>query len=386
VNKPLLMDSPKLLQVPQGEFELVRNPHDELLQAWDAADEFMLNYVDEIKVLSRHGKLLILNDAFGALAVALANHPVYSWNDSFLAQQALRENLLANGYPAEQVKTNSGIDFPTVTVTCVLIKIPRTLALLEHQLYGLRQVLDHDTCIIGAGMARNIHRSTLELFESILGPTTTTRARKKSRLILVQRDQSLNQGQSHYPDSYELQVDRSYQIINHASLFSRDRLDRGSQLLLENMPLAERFRRIVDLGCGNGVLGIIAAALNPGASLLFCDESYMAIASAEENFRDAFAQTREAEFRVADGLQGVAADSRDLVLINPPFHQQHSVGDAIAWQMFKQARAVLVAGGELRIVGNRHLAYHSKLKKLFGNCETIAADSKFVVLSSIKHT
>jgi 16S rRNA (guanine1207-N2)-methyltransferase len=84
------MDSPKLLQVPQGEFELVRNPHDELLQAWDAADEFMLNYVDEIKVLSRHGKLLILNDAFGALAVALANHPVYSWNDSFLAITCLQ--------------------------------------------------------------------------------------------------------------------------------------------------------------------------------------------------------------------------------------------------------------------------------------------------------
>ena len=384
MNKPLLMDSPKLLQLPQGEFELLRNPRNELLQAWDAADEFLLNYVDEIKLLSRYGKFLILNDAFGALAVALANHPVYSWNDSFMAQQALRDNLLANGYPAEQVKTNSGVDFPAVTVTCVLVKIPKTLALLEYQLYALRRVLDHDTSIIAAGMARNIHRSTLELFETILGPTTTTRARKKSRLILVQRDQSLKEGQSHYPDSYELQVDRNYRIINHASLFSRDRLDRGSRLLLEHMPVAERFRRIVDLGCGNGVLGIIAAALNPGASLLFCDESYMAIASAEENFRAAFAQSREVEFVVADGLQGVAANSRDLVLINPPFHQQHSVGDAIAWQMFKQARAALVAGGELRIVGNRHLAYHGKLKKLFGNCETIAADSKFVVLSSIK--
>jgi len=379
------MTGHKVLLVPQGEFELVRNPRDELLQAWDAADEFLLNHLDEIKVLSRHGKLLILNDAFGALAVALANHPLYSWNDSCLAQQALRDNLLANGYPPDQVKTNPGIHFPTVTVDCVLIKIPKTLALLEHQLYALRQVLHHDTHIIAAGMARNIHRSTLELFETILGPTTTTRARKKSRLILVQRDQSLNQGQSPYPDSYELQVDETtYRIINHASLFSRDHLDRGSQLLLENMPVADRFRRIVDLGCGNGVIGIIAAALNPGASLLFCDESYMAIASAEENFQHAFARSREAAFRVDDSLQGVDP-GHDLVLINPPFHQQHSIGDAVAWQMFKQARRVLAAGGELRIVGNRHLAYHSKLKKLFGNCETIASDSKFVVLSSVNH-
>ncbi len=385
MNKPLSMTGQKVMLVPQGEFELVRNPRDELLQAWDAADEFLLNHLDEIKVRSRHGKLLILNDAFGALAVALANHPVYSWNDSCLAQQALRDNLLANGYPSDQVKTNPGIHFPTVAVDCVLIKIPKALALLEHQLYALRRVLHSDTRIIAAGMARNIHRSTLNLFETILGPTATTRARKKSRLILVERDQSLNEGQSPYPDSYELQVDRTtYRIINHASLFCRDRLDRGSQLLLENMPAADRFRRIVDLGCGNGVIGIIAAALNPGASMLFCDESYMAIASAEENFQNAFARSRAATFRVDDGLQGVDSDHHDLVLINPPFHQQHSVGDATAWQMFKQARRVLTAGGELRIVGNRHLAYHSKLKKLFGNCETIASDSKFVVLSSIK--
>ena len=385
MNKPLSMSGQKVLTVPQGEFELQRNPRDELLQAWDAADEFLLNHLDEIKVLSRHGKLLILNDAFGALAVALANHPVYSWNDSFLAQQALRDNLRANGYPVDQVKTNPGIKFPTVSVDCVLVKIPKTLALLEHQLYALRRVLHNDTHIFAAGMARNIHRSTLDLFETILGPTTTTRARKKSRLILVERDQSLNEGQSPYPDSYELQVDRTYRIINHASLFSRDRLDRGSQLLLEHMPVADRFRSIVDLGCGNGVIGIIAAALNPEASLLFCDESYMAIASAEDNFQHAFARSRCATFRVGDGLQGVESNRHDLVLINPPFHQQHSVGDATAWQMFKQARRVLTAGGELRIVGNRHLAYHSKLKKLFGNCETVASDSKFVVLSSSRH-
>ena len=110
----------------------------------------------------------------------------------------------------------------------------------------------------------------------------------------------------------------------------------------------------------------------------------MAIASASENFQHAFAQTRSVEFSANDCLQDVASNSQDLVLINPPFHQQHSVGDAIAWKMFKDAQRVLVAGGELRLVGNRHLAYHAKLKKLFGNCESIAATSKFVVLASGK--
>jgi 16S rRNA G1207 methylase RsmC len=71
-------------------------------------------------------------------------------------------------------------------------------------------------------------------------------------------------------------------------------------------------------------------------------------------------------------------------LNNPPFHQQHSNGDAIAWNMFKDARRVLIGGGELWVVGNRHLGYHAKLKKLFGNCETLAANKKYVILKATK--
>jgi 16S rRNA (guanine1207-N2)-methyltransferase len=370
--------------VPQGEFDLQRLPPNPQLQAWDAADEMLLNHLHDGRLLAGPQQVLILNDAFGALAVALASHNIFAWSDSWLAQQALRNNLLANGYETQRITTNATIELPSLAVDCVLIKIPKSQALLEHQLYALRALLHHDTRIVAAGMARHIHSSTLELFETIIGPASTTRAVKKSRLLLVERDHSLNQGQSQYPTSFELQVDRSYRIINHASVFSRDRLDPGSRLLLEQMPVGEQYRRIVDLGCGNGVLGLIAAAMNPAATLLFCDESYMAIASAEANFRDAFAGTREAEFRVGDCLQGVAANSHDLVLINPPFHQQHSIGDAVAWQMFMEARRVLVEGGELRIVGNRHLGYHAKLKKLFGNCTTVDANRKFVVLSATK--
>ncbi len=64
--------------VPQGKFELQRNPRNDNLPAWEAADEFLLKHVDETQILSNHDKLLILNDSFGALSIALANHPVYS--------------------------------------------------------------------------------------------------------------------------------------------------------------------------------------------------------------------------------------------------------------------------------------------------------------------
>lgn len=73
-----------------------------------------------------------------------------------------------------------------------------------------------------------------------------------------------------------------------------------------------------------------------------------------------------------------------MVLCNPPFHQQQVVGDFLAWRMFTQARAALVTGGELWIVGNRHLGYHGKLKRLFRGVEQVAATPKFVVLRAIR--
>ena len=72
--------------------------------------------------------------------------------------------------------------------------------------------------------------------------------------------------------------------------------------------------------------------------------------------------------------------SVNLVLVNPPFHDDRVVGDDVAWSMFTDAHKVLDPGGQLVVVGNRHLAYHAKLKKIFGQVETVAATSKFVLL------
>jgi 16S rRNA G1207 methylase RsmC len=74
----------------------------------------------------------------------------------------------------------------------------------------------------------------------------------------------------------------------------------------------------------------------------------------------------------------------DLVLNNPPFHSHQATTDATAWRMFTGARRALRPGGELWVIGNRHLGYHVKLRKLFGNSRLMASDPKFVVLKAVK--
>ena len=144
---------------------------------------------------------------------------------------------------------------------------------------------------------------------------------------------------------------------------------------------------VIDLGCGNGVLGLSLLSQGKDIQLLCCDESYMAVDSANMTVTENLpAQLTQCQVRVDDCLSLQGDKTADYVLCNPPFHQQQAVTSHIANQMFKDAKRVLKQGGHLRIVANRHLGYAEVLQRLFGNCRQLAADPKFVILEAIKRS
>lgn len=377
---------------PFGAFALKRYPEpvgrgqQQSLRAWDAADEYLLQQCrdwQEAGELTLDHSVVIVNDAFGALAVALQRYSPISCSDSYLAHEACRRNYQGNHLEPDSVTLLDSFQVPGTAADIVLIKVPKTLALLEDQLYRLRAVIGDNTKVVAAGMVKHIHTSTLNLFENILGITTTSLAKKKARLIFCQADMSAWSGQSPYPTTYTLE-NTHYHITNHANVFSRGSLDIGTRLFLKHLPTGFEGKDIVDLGCGNGLLGLVALSKNPGARLSFYDESYMALASAKENVAAEFGGDLQAQYIADNCLESAKSDSADLILINPPFHQGNVVGDFIAWQMFVDAKRVLRSGGEVWVVGNRHMGYHLKLERLFGGCNTEASDAKFVILKAIK--
>ncbi len=374
----------EILCVPQGQFRLERYPYNKNLRAWDAADEYLLQYfaTEIAPALDSSASLLLLNDSFAALATALHDYSCSFWTDSWLSIKALEQNSKFNSC-ANKVEVFYSTELPDQEYDVVIIKIPKTLALLEDQLAKLQPLLSENTVILAAAMAKNIHRSTLALFEKYIGATTTSLAKKKARLIFSVLDKNLPQSESPYPVTYRLEGS-DYLLSDHANVFSRGKLDIGTRFMLQHIPASARYRNIIDLGCGNGVLGLVAAEKNPRAELLFIDESCMAIESARINFQQAFAASRKAEFKLNHALEGIEPDSADLILNNPPFHQQHGISDSIARQMFRQAKKVLRPGGELLVIGNRHLGYHLALKKLFTSCEVVASNKKFVILRAVK--
>ncbi|WP_296235608.1 class I SAM-dependent methyltransferase [uncultured Pseudomonas sp.] len=371
------------LVTPFADLDLIRQPEqqNEPLQAFDAADEYLLSHVHE-QGIDATSRVLVLNDGFGALACSLATHcQVTSSGDSHLGHLALQKNLARNGVAVEAVRFVTSSETPQGPFDWVLIRVPKTLALLEEQLIRLHGQLAPNARVVAGAMIKHLPRAAGDLLEQYIGPVQASLAVKKARL-LVATPETKAAPHSPYPTRYHLDKP-ALELINHANVFCRDGLDIGTRAFLPHLPRHLGRVRVADLGCGNGVLGIAYALGSPQAELTLVDESYMAVQSAQENWRAALGE-RPVTIRAGDGLAEQPADSLDLVLCNPPFHQQQVVGDFLAWRMFQQARAALVTGGELWIVGNRHLGYHAKLARLFRGVEQVAANPKFVVLKARK--
>jgi len=372
--------------------QLVRYPQDlqhPSWQAWDAADEYLIEYIEQNHQDLSSQAVSIYNDDFGALACWFADANPTWISDSYVAQQACLINLQQNNIPAESLTFYDSVTPVASTADLVLLKVPKTTALLEQQLIDLQSRVSATTTVIAAGKANLIQKSTLALFEKYLGATTTSLAKKKARLIFCQPTGTKSHS-SPYPTMWFTEKPR-FEISNLANVFARQQLDVGARFMLEKLPKLADFenKTVIDLGCGNGVLGLHILHQNSLTNMLFVDESFMAVASAKHNVSLNLPEKEpQSEFIVNNCLDDFTTKSKfsavDIVLCNPPFHQQNTITDHIAWQMFKDAKAVLKTGGQLFVVGNRHLDYANKLKRLFGNASTVATNQKFSILSATK--
>jgi 16S rRNA (guanine1207-N2)-methyltransferase/23S rRNA (guanine1835-N2)-methyltransferase len=377
-----------VFSVNHRELKLLRFPQQHpksSLQAWDAADEYVIKHVDTLN-LPASASMAIVNDDFGALACAFSEYQMHVFSDSFMAHTAISENLRRNHKPKISIASSLDIASTQQIFDIVIIKVPRTLALLEQQLIDLHGLIGANTVIIGAAKVKMVTSNAIALFDKYIGTTTTSLAVKKARLIFSEVSVKAQKSPMPFPTLVN-DANIAFTLYNHANVFCREQLDIGARLLLKNLPKLSG--HCIDLGCGNGVLGITLMQQNKRASVTFVDESFMAIESAKLTLKNALGDevfSQRASFALSHCLQSLIerdAIKADLILCNPPFHQQNVITDDIAWQMFVDAKKMLRPGGELRVVANRHLDYPDKLKRLFGGCQVIANNPKFMVLSAV---
>ncbi len=147
----------------------------------------------------------------------------------------------------------------------------------------------------------------------------------------------------------EYQVD-DLTIKTLPGVFSRDGLDVGSDLLLSTLSPHTK-GKVLDVGCGAGVLAAVLASHSPKVRLTLCDVSAPAVEASRATLA---ANGFEGEV-VASNVFSEIKGRFDMIISNPPFHDGMETSFEAAQTLIRSAVRHLNIGGELRIVANAFL-------------------------------
>ncbi|HDY9559536.1 TPA: class I SAM-dependent methyltransferase [Staphylococcus argenteus] len=200
---------------------------------------------------------------------------------------------------------------------------------------------------------------------------------------------------SHYYDedpsvsSNEQQI--QYQVNHHLihlitdnGVFSKDRVDYGSDVLIKTFLKAHPpgpSKRIADVGCGYGPIGLMIAKVSPHHTITMLDVNHRALTLVEKNKK--LNDIENVIVKESNALTAVENESLDFVLTNPPIR----AGKGTVHRIFEQAFDKLDANGELFVVIQKKQGMPSAKKKmeaLFGNVEVLNKDKGYYILRSIK--
>ncbi|MEZ8928598.1 MULTISPECIES: 16S rRNA (guanine(1207)-N(2))-methyltransferase RsmC [unclassified Vibrio] len=172
--------------------------------------------------------------------------------------------------------------------------------------------------------------------------------------------------------------EQSLTVKSLPGVFSHGQFDVGSQLLLDTLPKLKG--KVLDFGCGAGVLGAVMTSRHPDIELEMCDISAFAVASSQATLE-------------ANGLTGnvFASDvysdtSKDyqFIISNPPFHSGLDTSYSATETLLAQAPNHMKRSGEMIIVANSFLKYIPIIEQAFGKCATLNKTTKFAIYHASK--
>jgi len=169
----------------------------------------------------------------------------------------------------------------------------------------------------------------------------------------------------------------SMTFVSRPGTFSYGRFDHGSRAMLEVAEIRKN-DNILDLGCGNGAVGCLAAAkTGPNGGVTFIDSSLRALSLAELNAKAN--NVPNPRLLAATRLEGLGMSEFDVILANPPYYAKSEIT-----RLFVEGtRDLLKRGGRYYIVTKMPTAVVPMIFETYGDCSVIENRGYSVVIAEV---
>ncbi len=161
----------------------------------------------------------------------------------------------------------------------------------------------------------------------------------------------------------------SFSFATDAGVFSKNRLDEGSRLLLESVVVRKEDRILIDMGCGYGPIGLILAKIHPALHCHLYDVNERAVLLAKKN--QVTNDITNAEIIVSDLFQHVSVRA-DIIVTNPPIR----AGKKTVFKLYEDAREHLLPRGVFYVVIRKQQGAPSSLEVLKTLFEDVSVINK----------
>lgn len=308
---------------------------------------------------------------------------------------AATATLVAEAAPAEAgLARHSAVVNPFVgEAECALvtIRIPTDKLGMQHAVAeAFRALAVGGRCLL-AGANDEGAKPAAKLLEQVFGNARIDAQHSGCRLLsaVKQRAEPLDASLLALPwlDAerfHEFQVTvggTAFTLATRPGVFSWEHVDEASGIIADLMRV-EDGESVLDLGCGAGVLGVVAARQTPKGRVLLLDADADAVRCATRTA--ALAQCDNIEVRASDVTSAAGEHSFDVVVSNPPFHLGKGTELAIPRAFIDQAYERLVPGGRLYLVANRTLPYEHFIAERFGEVRTAHDGRRFKVIGGVR--
>ena len=337
----------------------------------------------------------VLGDAYGAITLGMCGSltvgagttqiPLVRVHQDARAGELALDNNSALTHVAGYSRNELGPELVAGS-QLVLVRLPRSLDQLDEWASLIAAHASEEVVVLAGGRDKYLTPSMNEVLSRYFDEVSTGRGHQKSRVISARKPKravalaTLAEWPRHSSDPYF-----GLEIRAHGGVFAGGSVDIGTRTLLEvldRVPGTQN-QRILDFGCGTGLLAVQVARLRPSAQVIATDQSAAAVLSARATVEANGVGDRVTVVR-DDGLSSQPDESADLILFNPPFHSGAAVHADTWLRLFAEVGRVLKPGGELWVVANRHLSYRPALRRLVGSTRLISQNPKFTVTASVK--